>query len=75
MSELKPCPFCGGEADLWSNEGRNGYFVRCECAVCGSKTKSFFMGPHLPLEWGKTLEAEMAREAWNRRINEKTEDL
>lgn len=39
--ELKPCPFCGGEAelkDLTSNwYGFNGYEIKCDC---GCRLKS-----------------------------------
>lgn len=31
--ELKPCPFCGGEAEFGGND-RTGYFV--ECLTCGT---------------------------------------
>lgn len=33
---LKPCPFCGGDAELKHNKQWD-YFVRCE--VCGAKTR------------------------------------
>ncbi len=38
MSELKPCPFCGGEALLLGSYER-GYFV--ECNDCFAKTSNF----------------------------------
>lgn len=28
MSELKPCPVCGHEADIW-DFGRSGFAVKC----------------------------------------------
>ena len=31
MTNLNPCPFCGGEAVLWSC--RSGYYVKC--LACG----------------------------------------
>lgn len=70
---LRECPFCGNEAELWSNQGRNGYFVYCECTLCGSRAKTFFVGPCLPAEWGETIAAKRACEAWNRRMNQKTD--
>ena len=27
MSKLKPCPFCGGEADLYREYGRRSWFI------------------------------------------------
>ena len=57
MAELKPCPFCGGEAKI--KLFKSGIFKRitvyyAECAVCGNQTKVQF-------------ETEQAIEAWNRR--------
>lgn len=44
MAELKPCPFCGGEATLCKKkecfghgEYHNNYFVKCDS--CGAKGK------------------------------------
>jgi Lar family restriction alleviation protein len=37
VSELKPCPFCGGEALMESMDAENGlpqYFVACRCCAC-----------------------------------------
>ena len=35
MSELKPCPFCGGEAETW--DGAGPWHVVCtECGTIGS---------------------------------------
>lgn len=52
MSELLPCPFCGGEAHTYKN---NLWHVACEQALCGCVTMSAFI-----------TEAE-AIDAWNTR--------
>lgn len=66
--ELKPCPFCGGEAELdfagksFTYTASNGkpydsgfyYTVKCRDEVCGCKI-------------GIYEDAEMALSAWNRR--------
>ena len=38
MSELLPCPFCGGNATLWSD----GYMEYVKCDVCGAKGQSCY---------------------------------
>lgn len=63
MAELKPCPFCGGEAalrvasEIWHSGGQveiGGW--KAACQECGIET---------------ALEnRETAVEKWNRRINE-----
>ena len=62
MDELKPCPFCGSEwvQVRWIgfiNAPPSGYEVgyRGECTDCYAMTRAF-------------LNAEDAREAWNRRV-------
>lgn len=61
MDELKPCPFCGGEAVVVYIEWCACYTVRCqsEYAECGviPGTKYF------------VVESE-AIEAWNRRVED-----
>lgn len=79
MMELKPCPFCGGEAELKTQEvqyGLCGAWVFC--VNCGAKSN--YMNTHeFNLHQGKistpiTDESkqkgiEKAIEAWNRRAD------
>lgn len=56
MSELKPCPFCGGEAELIEHrfcDIPNTYGVRCP--ICRVQTDQFY------------AEKESAVFYWNRR--------
>lgn len=54
MEELKPCPFCGGEAVLFAYEIFCEHSVRCKSCYCGTE------------EGYRT--GKEAIEAWNRRI-------
>lgn len=60
MEKLKPCPFCGGKAEMLISEyedSRKEYLVDCtEC--CGMVER-----------WVDT--EEEAVEQWNRRVNDK----
>lgn len=62
-AELKPCPFCGGEAKLASQKwGLSFAYVKCSkchAKICVDKIKL----PGVPLE----LLSEMAISEWNRR--------
>ena len=62
MSDLKPCPFCGGKAELIIVPGyfkyglsSIGWFVKCIDGCCNQST---YMSDH------------DAVEAWNRRVND-----
>lgn len=59
--ELKPCPFCGGEARIVQEYdamiGETFYF--CECINCTGT-----------ILYGKFNKKEYAIEAWNRRVND-----
>ncbi len=67
MAELKPCPFCGGEAEIWYSATRKyGIAVCCKCIICRSQGKAYFTG-----EYMETAEAEeLAEKAWNRRVSD-----
>ena len=57
MTELKPCPFCGGEArsvSKYSNNKKWKYF--CECWLCSCRTQYFET-------------EEKAIKTWNRRAD------
>ena len=63
MSELKPCPFCGGEAEMGRRHScydkwePSDYIPRCKDTKCMGRTTRRF----------KTEQA--AIEAWNRRVD------
>ena len=52
-NELKPCPFCGGEAAFGANSCQGFEYVRC--ASCKART------------WSCYDTKEQAAEAWNTR--------
>ena len=57
MAELKPCPFCGGEADIIDNE----YYVDVSCR--NYRCRGFADSLMFESE-------EEAIEAWNRRVED-----
>ena len=61
MSELKPCPFCGGEAILESNKLRYGTIYSAYCQKCGAEITGF--------------SEHEAVAAWNRRAQPANEPL
>lgn len=63
MSELKPCPFCGGEGELSSGkyDGKDTSYVMCKKCMC--RGEFFFVSP-------KYASEIKAVQAWNRREGE-----
>ena len=70
MSELKPCPFCGGEASMSQGVSielekyNKGQYEYASCVKCGAKTTKFFT-----YAYGNSARA-MAILAWNRRVDD-----
>ena len=65
--ELKPCPFCGGKAEISVGrfDGKDTSFVLC--TKCEARGEFFVVSP-------KYASDEKAIEAWNRRAkNERTD--
>lgn len=66
MTELKPCPFCGGKAELHLFQmyvGDESYAVNIRCQKCGVEGA---------VEWkvdGKNFK-QRAIKKWNRRVRE-----
>lgn len=66
MTELKPCPFCGGDAHLRTTDftdGCRGFEMRAvyvQCAECGARTI-------------ESRREAFAVEDWNRRAGERDE--
>lgn len=64
MTDLKPCPFCGGHVDYWHDIELNPVGVRCShCKIVVRM---------LSLKRGKTFGDVMGQIAdqWNRRAEE-----
>ena len=57
---LKPCPFCGGKAEVSSGRFDRKDISYVVCTRCGSRGEFFFISPEY-------ASAERAIEAWNRR--------
>lgn len=70
MSDLLPCPFCGGKASsYWSGTRRRGWangFIFVKCTICGAQAQAF---PTKAEDVEKVDEDEWGKAAfaWNRR--------
>ena len=68
--ELKKCPFCGGEADLFYARGKNGFFVFVQCTMCNSQSKTFGVGKILFDDWVESQASKSAVNVWNTRVGD-----
>ncbi len=59
MTDLKPCPFCGGKARLFVSDG-----VRVICSKCYVSTR--IMSDKIEYD---SSAVETVVEAWNRRVD------
>ena len=63
MAELKPCPFCGGTAQLDHDYAGVSVYAKVRCTNCGATTRA--------MKISTTESCDMkAAEAWNRRAND-----
>lgn len=84
MTNLKPCPFCGGEAKFLikchMDRGiTRGYNFGICCTKCGISTTKTNYGIELQLNSNGEIETTLderplAVEAWNRRVNDDKDD-
>ena len=59
MTELRKCPFCGGEASQWEFNRFTGRGAEIECIKCRAKIQRITL--------------KEAIEAWNKRVGEVAE--
>lgn len=59
---LKPCPFCGGEAEVFEEKG--GEVVSIACSECGCGT-AYMSGAS-----STEKKIETATQDWNRRVSD-----
>ncbi|MBR1533378.1 MAG: Lar family restriction alleviation protein [Ruminococcus sp.] len=65
--ELKPCPFCGGDASKWRKYGKYGYLSLIRCEICDACSKAFrYYGDEEDINWSDGG-FKKAVAAWNRR--------
>ena len=75
MTDLKPCPFCGGEAEIYPEVDRimgKFWYIRCKKCYCRG-TGIYESGRKLePQEEHAAITGawKKAIEAWNRRAGE-----
>ena len=68
MAELKPCPFCGGEAVIVATSTCGGH-IAC-VGECRMTTGKFWDEPMTSHESERTKWHEIATKAWNRRAED-----
>lgn len=68
MTDIKPCPFCGGEA-IHVIEGSTFRWRLVECGNCGARSgevRAQTLGEGTPKEWETQARVDAIFE-WNRR--------
>lgn len=63
MSDLKPCPVCGGKAQLDHDQVGFNLYSKVRCVNCHCSTKKFGIST-------KVSSDELAIEAWNKRVGD-----
>lgn len=77
--ELKPCPFCGSEANYNAKCGRNGWFIFVKCDFCMCESRKIGIGRNTELPNDDDLfwkhpnvvnSSKKLAECWNKRYSE-----
>ena len=70
--DLKPCPFCGGKAQIVFDEKDGIWFIQCE--KCYAKSEGWSNGNASPESLYYAIEEAVgaAVYAWNRRVTDET---
>ena len=71
MSDLLPCPFCGGEARLAVHEG----YHRASCFTCGNGTRAYADRHEAVRRWSRRVEGGYFQNGNNHRTTEKSSDV
>ena len=79
MEKIKPCPHCGGEAELdvgIADPYEGELVISVKCKTCGAHGKGFPVNkdPHETGDWD-IPECASAIDSWNLRKNSEYEDL
>lgn len=79
MEKLKPCPYCGGEADIQHKSFYMSSAYCVECKVCRTRTKLVFAdtigykvvdNKFKETRYDTLTAIKMVVDLWNRRVNE-----
>lgn len=67
MIDLKPCPFCGGEAEItFSGIPERGGYIVARCTVCrASAGACYYRGEEIEIPLEETVGGIRAAEMWN----------
>ena len=70
--ELKPCPYCGGEAVIKAVNKNYGFTIWCQCQKCGARTEGYCPNTNNEDATIDNIEncKNRALEQWNRRAND-----
>lgn len=71
MSDIRRCPFCGGNAKVHKRRADSTYYVYVACGRCKSRGKPIKTNPLTALRGDYSEWYETAIEAWNKRFDEK----
>lgn len=72
MNELKPCPFCGGEAELKRKQFDASEAAWIECKSCGAMSTVWAIGLNKIPPRARIGDGcfSPVRNAWNRRVED-----